>query len=228
MQKKNLNPGKTTQSFLKIAEIKNDCVVLNDGTMRAVLSVSSTNFDLKSQEEQDAIIFAFQRFLNSLEFPIQIIMQSRKMEVGNYLEKLKRIAEKQVNELLKVQTSEYVEFVSRLIENASIMNKNFYLVVPLSDNILPSPSSVLNKIFGGGKAQEIKERVENFEKAKEKLDNRVVAVNGSLGGLGLRTARLKTEELIQLYYNSYNFESAPVIDATKLQQMEIITNTEKK
>src|SRR4051812_34953643 len=116
--------GKTTQSFLKISEIKNDTVVLYDGTLRAILSVSSTNFDLKSQDEQNGIIFNFQRFLNSLEFSVQILMQSRKMEIGSYIEKLKRLSEKQTNELLRVQTVEYIEFISRLIDNASIMNKN--------------------------------------------------------------------------------------------------------
>lgn len=222
MQKKNLNPGKNTQSFLKIAEIKSDCVVLNDGSMRAILGVSSTNFDLKSQEEQDGIIFGFQRFLNSLEFPIQILMQSRKMEIGNYLEKLKRIAEKQTNELLRVQTTEYIEFISRLIENASIMNKNFYMIVPQSDNVLVKPSGFFSNIFGGGKTKEAQEKMENFEKAKEKLENRIVAVTGSLSGLGIRAVRMKTEEIIQLYYNSYNFESGPVLDPSKLGEMNVV------
>src|SRR6185369_17923536 len=101
MQKKKAAPGKTTQSFLRISEIKSDTVVLDDGTMRAILAVSSTNFDLKSQDEQNSIIFNFQRFLNSLDFPVQILMQSRKMEISGYIEKLKRLTEKQTNELLR-------------------------------------------------------------------------------------------------------------------------------
>jgi hypothetical protein len=222
MQKKNLNSGKNTQSFLKIAEIKSDCVVLNDGSMRAILAVSSTNFDLKSQEEQDGIVYAFQRFLNSLEFPIQILMQSRKMEIGNYLEKLKRIAEKQTNELLRVQTTEYIEFISRLIENASIMNKNFYVIVPQSDNILPKPPGFISSMFGGGKTKEAQEKIENFEKAKEKLENRIVAIVGGLSGMGIRAERLKTEDIIQLYYNSYNFEAGPIIDPSKLGEMNVV------
>src|SRR5579864_5466208 len=99
MRKKTKSIGKTTQSFLRVAEIKSDTVVLDDGTLRAIFAVSSTNFDLKSQDEQNSIIFNFQRFLNSLDFSIQILMQSRKMQINDYLEKLKRLAEKQTNEL---------------------------------------------------------------------------------------------------------------------------------
>lgn len=222
MREKKPAPGKTTQSFLRMSEIKNDTVVLEDGTLRAILAVSSTNFDLKSQDEQNSIIFNYQRFLNSIDFPIQILMQSRKMEIGNYIEKLKRLSEKQTNELLRVQTVEYTEFISRLIENASIMNKNFYLIVPLGESILPKAAGILSRILGNGKARETKQRIENFEKQKQSLDLRVEAVLANLGGIGVRGIRLKTEEIIQLYYNSYNFESGPIIDAKKLGEMRIV------
>ncbi len=222
MQKKSKPTGKTTQSFLRIAEIKNDAIVVDDGTLRAILEVSSTNFDLKSQDEQNSIIFGFQRFLNSLEFPIQILMQSRKMEIGGYLEKLKGIAEKQTNELLRVQTLEYIEFVSRLIENASIMNKRFYIIVPEGQSITPKAAGLFSALLGGGKAKETKQRIENFEKVGETLNLRVTAIESNLGGLGLKTSRLKTEEIIQLYYNSYNFDTGPVIDPGKLGEMKII------
>ncbi len=222
MQNKNKAAVKSTQSFLRISEIKNDVVVLDDGTLRAILSVSSTNFDLKSQEEQNAIIYNFQRFVNSLEFSIQILMQSRKMEIGSYLEKLKNIAEKQTNELLRVQTLEYIEFINRLIENASIMNKNFYVIVPLDESIFPPAGGFFSKIFGGGKAKAVKQRIENFEKLKEKLENRVTAASANLSSIGLQSVQLKTEGLIQLYYNSYNFESAPVVDTGKLKDMNVV------
>lgn len=212
---------KSTQSFLRLSEIKNDTVVMDDGTLRAILAVSSTNFDLKSQEEQNSIIFGFQRFLNSLEFPVQILMQSRKMEIGGYLEKLKALADKQTNELLKVQTNEYIEFISRLIENASIMNKNFYIIVPLGKSILPPAGGFLSNLFGG-KTKQTVARIENFEKEKEELDIRVTSVVSNLSGLGVRAARLKTEEIIQLYYNSYNFETGPVIDPGQLNDVKIV------
>ncbi len=212
MEHKTTIAAKTTQSFLRINEIKNDTVVMDDGTLRAILAVSSTNFDLKSEDEQNSIIFNYQRFINSLEFPVQILMQSRKMEISNYLEKLKGIAEKQTNELLRVQTTEYREFISRLIENASIMNKNFYIIVPMSQSISPQTAGFFARIFGNGKTKEAQERMENFEKAKLKLDQRVGSVLGNLSGIGIRGVRLKTEEIIQMYYNSYNFEAGPIID----------------
>ena len=221
MQNKKKPVGKSTQSFLRIAEIKNDTVVVDDGTLRAIVQVSSTNFDLKSQDEQNSIIFNFQRFLNSLDFSIQILMQSRKMEIGGYLEKLKKLAEKQTNELLRVQTNEYTEFISRLIENASIMNKNFYVIVPLGENIVPAASGLISRVFGRGKEKELTQKIENFDKAKEKLDTRVVALTSNLSGIGIRAERLKTEQIIQLYYNSYNFESGPVISPGELKEIKL-------
>jgi len=221
MQNKNKSAIKSTQSFLRISEIKSDIVVIDDGTLRGILTVSSTNFDLKSQEEQNSIIFGFQRFLNSLEFPVQILMQSRKMEIGNYIEKLKRIAERQTNELLRVQTTEYMDFISRLIENASIMNKNFYIIVPLGKSILPPAGGFLSNLFGG-KNKEAVQRIENFEKEKEELEIRMTAITSNLSGLGVRAARLKTEDIIQLFYNSYNFEVGPVIDPAQLSDIKIV------
>ncbi len=221
MRNKKKPVGKATQSFLRISEIKSDTVVLDDGSLRAIVGVSSTNFDLKSQEEQDSIIFNFQRFLNSLEFSIQILMQSRKMEIGSYLEKLKRLAEKQTNELLRVQTTEYIEFINRLIENASIMNKHFYIIVPLGENIFPKAAGFLSRLLGNGKAKEASARIENFERAKEQIDNRVSSVISNLSGVGVKGVRLTTEEIIQLYYNSYNFENAPAIDPSQLGEMKI-------
>jgi hypothetical protein len=221
MQKKKTPVGKPTQTFLRISEIKNDVVILDDGSLRAVISASSTNFDLKSQEEQDGIIMNYQRFLNSLDFPIQILMQSRKMEIGSYIEKLKKMAEKQTNELLRVQTAEYAEFINRLIENASIMNKNFYVIVPLGESIFPQASGFFSKLLGGGKAKEVAAKIENFEKAKEKLDQRVTAILSNLSSLGVRGKQMETEEIIQLYYNSYNFDAGPLIDPGQLKDIKI-------
>src|SRR3989344_2447235 len=120
----------STQSMLDIAEIKEGTIVLKDGSLRAVIAVSSTNFSLKSAEEQGGIINSYQSFLNSLNFPIQIVMQSRKLDVHSYLDRLRSVAQEQTNELLRMQTQEYIEYISKLIDFSSIMNKTFYIVVP--------------------------------------------------------------------------------------------------
>src|SRR3989338_9251921 len=119
-----------TQTYLPIAEIKDGTVLLKDGTLRAVLMVSSINFALKSEDEQNALISAYVGFLNSIDFPIQIVVQSRKLQIGPYLEKLGEIERAQTNELLKVQIADYRAFVTELIEIGQIMTKRYYVVVP--------------------------------------------------------------------------------------------------
>jgi hypothetical protein len=214
---------KSTQAFLKISEIKNDTIILKDGTLRAVLAVSSTNFDLKNQDEQNALIFNYQRFLNSLEFPIHILMQSRRMEISDYIQKLKRMMEKQTNELLRIQTSEYIEFVERLVEAANIMNKTFYCIVPLSQSIFPvTGGGFFSKLFGGGEAKQVGERLANFERYKTTLDERVGSTANNLSSIGLRVVRMNTEQLIELVYSSYNFENGPQLSAGSMADISII------
>jgi hypothetical protein len=215
---------KPTQSFLRFYEIRNDCVVMEDGTLRAVVAVSSTNFDLKSQDEQDALIVAYQRFINSLDFPIQVLMQSRRMDIGDYTESLKHLMEKQPNELLRIQTGEYIEFISHLVESANIMNKNFYIIISLPQNIFPPKAGFFARLFKSTKTREIAQRLENFEKVRTLLDERAGSVSNNLGGMSLRAVRLNTEQLIELFYNSYNFESGPLIDAGKLGEIAIVGN----
>lgn len=228
MQKETKATAKSTQAFLRMSEIKEDTVIMNDGTLRAILAVSSTNFDLKSEEEQTALIYNYQRFLNSLDFPVQILMQSRKMEIGEYIEKLKHLAERQTNELLKVQTSEYIEFINRLVENANIMNKNFYLIIPYSQSINPPSKGFFAKLFKANQTVELGEKLERFKKYGEFLNERVNSATANLSALGLRGIRLRTEEIIELYYNSFNFESGPLIDASKLGDIKILESEKKQ
>ena len=218
--------GSTTQSFLKLSEIRDDCIIMNDGTLRAVLTVSSTNFDLKSEEEQNALIYSYQRFLNSLEFHIQILLQSRKMDIGDYTGKLKGMMERQTNELLRMQTSEYIDFINRLVESANVMNKNFYVIVPLEMSVTAGGGGGLfSKIFGTGKTQQIQAKQQAFMDYKKQLDERVGSIASNLGSAGLRVVRLNTDQLIELVYNSYNFGAGPSIDASQLPN---ITITEEK
>lgn len=214
--------GNPTQQFLKLSEIRDDCIIMQNGTLRAILTVSSTNFDLKSEEEQNALIYSYQRFLNSLEFHIQIILQSRKMEIGDYTGKLKGMMERQTNELLRMQTSEYIDFIDRLVESANVMNKNFYVVVPLEMSVTATGGGGLfSKIFGTGKTQQIQAKQQAFTDYKKQLDERVGTVASNLGSAGLRVVRLGTEQLIELVYNSYNFGAGPAIDASQLSNITL-------
>ncbi len=131
-----------SQQFLGFSQVKNDTIIMNNNSLLGVIAVASTNFALKDQEEQNALVFGYQNFLNSLDFGIQILMQSRMMDVSSYLDSLRKMMEQQTNELLRVQTSEYIEFIGKLVENASIMSKSFYVVVPFN-------AALIGKSTGG-------------------------------------------------------------------------------
>lgn len=194
----------STQRFLPFSEIKEDCVVLKDGSLRAVLLVSSINFALKSEDEQNAIIQAYVSFLNSFDFPLQILIQSRKLNINPYLEKLKIIEKQQTNELLKAQINEYRSYISELIKIGQIMTKRFYLTVPynpLSDKKKGFFRKIID-LFGPGVF--LKLRKEEFGKRKRELYQRVEHIVGGLNSVGLNVIPLDTQGLIELYYNSYN------------------------
>jgi hypothetical protein len=196
--------GTSTLQYVDIKTIRDGVVILRNGTMRAVLLVSSVNFDLKSSDEQTAIIGAYQNFLNSLDFPVQIVVSSRKLNIHPYTEMLKERAREQRNELLKIQIVEYREFIKNLTEVTNIMSKFFYLVVPFapvedeSEGMLGRISKVAHP------AQDIAEHEELFETYKNQLWQRVDHVAAALGGTGLHFVALTTDELIELYYGMYN------------------------
>lgn len=215
-QKKNATQVGSTQDIIKFAEIREGVIILKDGNLRQVLLCSSINFDLKSEQEQDAIIYRYQSFLNSLEFPIQILMQSKKLDLSNYLAKLDKVSKEQTNELLKYQTEDYVDFVRKLIDVANIMDKRFYVVIPY----LVSPKVNAPKI-GGQSAKGVGTLTyDEFKKYKTELEQRVQVVQSGLGSIGVRTALLDTQQLIELFYNVYNPEEASkekLINAEDLQ-----------
>ena len=193
----------TTQQFLEIEEIKQGLVILRDKSLRGILMVSSLNFALKSEEEQNAIIYQFQSFLNSLDFSIQLFVQSRRLNMTGYLDKLKELEEKQENELLKVQTAEYRKFVSGLLAEGIIMTKNFFVVVPFT----------LIEIPGMGKKERKGISVlteEQFQRAKSQILQRMEFVALGLKRCGLQTAPLNTSELIELFWSLYHPEEAEV------------------
>lgn len=216
-------PTASTQQYLDIAEIKENTIVMRDGSIRGIVVVASINFSLKSADEQNALISSYQNFLNALEFPIQILMQSRKLDIHGYLDKLRTIMQQQTNELLRLQTQEYIEYVTKLIEFASIMNKTFYVVVPLSTaGVKTSFGSKISNLFSPAKGISIKQR--DFDKAKEELQKRIEQVGSGLNAMGLKSFLLNTEELVELMYNSYNLDTASPIKIQSVEELDLTSN----
>ena len=195
----------STQAYLPIKEIKDGVVLLKDGSMRAVLMTSAVNFALKSSGEQDAIIYAYQRFLNSLTFPVQILVQSRRLDLDFYLDKLNKRAETQPIELVKLQILEYTEFIKRLISVTNIMDKRFFVVVPFYPAASEQVSKGLGKLFATKpSAPEGTMPEKDFQTGKTQLMQRVEAIASGLGAVGVRAATLNSEELVELFYSIYN------------------------
>lgn len=213
----------STQQYLDISEFRDDTVIMRDGTLRAVLLVASINFALKSEDEQNAIISAYVGFLNNLDFPLQIVIQSRELNIDNYLNFLKQKEKEQTNELLKMQTSEYLQYITELISLGKIMNKRFYAVIsynPLSDKQKGFFSKLADSLRP---ATIIKMKEEKFLKRKAELNRRVENVIGGLASLGVNSAQLDTQSLIELFYNTYNPETSAnqkLVDVKELRVAE--------
>lgn len=199
VQRKGLN----SQLFLDIAEIKDGVIILRHGGLRAILMVSSINFALKSIDEQDAIVFQYQRFLNSLDFSIQIVVNSRRLNIDNYLDTLKIKEKEQVNELLRFQIAEYREYVKGLVQMANIVSKSFYVVIPFAPSEKAN-TSILGKVTGMFSKKNILNNREEFERSREQLWQRVEHVTGGLSGVGLKMTPINTQEIIELFYGLYN------------------------
>ncbi|MFH1180830.1 MAG: hypothetical protein V1705_00280 [bacterium] len=195
----------STQQFLEINQIKEGVVVLKNKSLRGIIMVSSLNFALKSEDEQNAIIYQFQNFLNSLDFPVEISIQSRRLNITGYLEKLKELEGKQENELLKTQTASYREFIKNLIAGGSIMAKSFFVAVPFFLVDVPGMTSgkaFLKKQEAGALSEE------KFQRAKSQLWQRMEYVSMGLKRCGLQTVPLNTAELIELFWSAYHPEEA--------------------
>ncbi len=213
-------PGVPSQRFLDVAEIKEDVVIMKDGTIRAVLLVSSINFALKSVDEQNAIVQAYMQFLNGIDFPIQIVIQSRKMNIDTYMRTLSDNEKGLTNELLKRQIGDYRDFVKQLVKLGDIMQKRFYVVIPLN----PATSSQkgffqrLQEILTPTGLIRVSE--ERFKKQKFDLNLRVNQIQGGLSSMSLNAVQLDTQSLIELFYTVYNpelFETQRMSDVGQLQ-----------
>lgn len=212
-------PSNSTQKFLDIAEIRDDMIILNDGTVRGVLLVSSINFDLKSEEEQKAIVSGYVSFLNTLDYPLQVVIQSRPLNIDDYFERLKKVEREQTNELLRMQTADYRGFVQELLTLEQIMSKRFYVVVPYSviADKKKSFRTRFTAVFSPAKVVRLSRK--RFEEFSDQLNKRCDFIAAGLGSLGLKSQRLSTQALIELYYNSYNpdlFQKQPLEDVNKL------------
>ena len=197
--------AQATQDFVPIQEVRDGIVVLKDNGMRAILLASSLNFALKSKDEQTSIILQFQNFLNSLDFSVQIFIQSRDLDIRPYLASLEARYKEQLEELIKMQTREYIEFVKTFTENSNIMTKNFFIVVPCSPQILGKGGIKLPSLLKKRTSEEEKRNAaEIFEENRSQLEQRVSVVEQGLVRTGIRVARLGTEEIVEVFYKLFN------------------------
>lgn len=196
------------QEFLPIDAIRDGIVVLKGGQgYRVILMVSSLNFALKSEEEQDALVFQYENFLNALDFPLQFVIQSRRLNIRPYLDALAGREKEETNELLKVQIGEYAEFVKSFVELTSIVSKTFFAAVPLTPSVAERSGGImggLSALFGGRAKTAPAAGEGEFAQWRGQLLQRVDAVAGGLKRLGLRVVPLDTEELVELFYGLYN------------------------
>jgi hypothetical protein len=205
----------STQNSLQIAEIRDGIVIMNDGSFRSVVMVKSINFDLMSPQEQEAIEFSYQGFLNSLYFPIQIFVRSQKVDLRPYIEKLDKIRTEHDNMLLALLMEDYIGYIGALSQQTNIMDKNFYVVIPFFPAVDVQKGIEQSKNFLTGlggifrpKAQHVTINEADLENAKTELRNRVQAVLGGLLQCGIQGLPLDTQELIELYYDTYNPDTA--------------------
>ncbi|TSC61693.1 MAG: hypothetical protein G01um101448_210 [Parcubacteria group bacterium Gr01-1014_48] len=200
---------KAAQDFVPFEEIRDGTMILRDGAMRAVLMTSSVNFSLKSEDEQLALLRQFQNFLNTLEFSIQIFIQSRRLDIRPYIALLEDRLRQQLEDLLKIQTREYIEFIRNFTENSEIMTKVFFVIIPYQPPLIGAgaQSGVVAGLFKQ-KKEETREghekKVEAFEENQTQLTQRVSVVEQGLQRMGIRTVRLGTEELIEVFYKIFN------------------------
>jgi len=191
-----------TQEFVPIDDVRDGIAMLKDGSMRGILMASSINFALKSDDERQAILLQFQDFLNSLDFSIQILAQSRRLDIRPYIALLEGRYKEQTNDLMKIQIEQYIAFIKGFTDSTNIMTKNFFIVVPYDSAIISSKNSLP---FGlGGKEKSKEDKEEDFEEKKNQLEQRMGVVEQGLVRCGIRVAKLGTDEVVELFYKIFN------------------------
>jgi type IV secretory pathway VirB4 component len=206
------NPN-SSQNTLMISELREGMAVMNDGSFRAVISCRSINFDLMSDREREAVEYSYQNFLNSLYFPVQIFIRSERVDIGPYLDRLVKIRREQDNMLLGVLMEDYINFIDALSQETNIMNKRFYVIVPFYpsgdvNSAISNSKNMLTSLFKPEKQTHVVIDRASYDKAKAEVTNRVNVVLSGLFQMGVRGTQLNTKQLGELYYNSYNPDTA--------------------
>lgn len=195
---------RATQDFVPVSEVRDGVIVLKDGGLRAVLMASSLNFALKSEDEQTAFILQFQNFLNSLDFPVQMYVQSSSLDIRPYIATLERAYQEQLDDLMRIQIREYIQFVKNFTEAANIMTKNFFVIVPYTPAIVSTSGGISSYLPFGGNKKDPAAANRTFEENLSQLEQRIGVVQQGLTRSGVRTVQLGSEEAIELLYKIFN------------------------
>ena len=194
--------GIATQQFVPIEHVRDGVVVLKNGEMRSILITSSLNLSLKSEDEQQAVLLQFQNLLNSLDFPIEFFIQSRRLNIKPYMDLLQARSVEVKEDLLKIQIHEYMGFISKFTEESNIMTKHFFIVIPYLSQTVGQPKSSSLLSFGLNPSKEAEQI--SFEASRIQLEQRVSTVMQGLTRFGLRSQKLGTEEIVELFYKLFN------------------------
>lgn len=205
----------STQNSLLLSELRDGMVIMADGSFRAVIACKSINFDLMSSREREGVEFSYQNFLNALYFPIQVYIRSQRVDIGPYLDRLEDMRRGQDNMLLNVLMDDYIQFIDVLSQEANIMDKSFFIIIPyfpLGDvgSVVEQSKGLFGKLFSGAKSNTTITKIDKatYEKAKDEIKNRVDSVVSGLMQVGVQSVQLNTKELGELYYNVYNPDTA--------------------
>ena len=225
-----------TQTTLQISELRDNLVIMRDGSFRAVIACQSINFDLMASEERDAVEFAFQDFLNSLNFTIQILIRSQRVDIGPYIDQLISLRRSNDNMLLGVLMDDYINFIDQLSQEANIMDKSFFIVIPYytspdAEKLVEQTRNFFLSFSTKQKAPTVT-RIDRqtYEKAASEMNNRVTSILAGLNNIGVRAARLNTKQLAELYYNFNNPDTAvrePLVDFSQIATTYVKKGEEK-
>ena len=226
---KKKNAAISTQNTLLFSEMRENMIIMSDGSFRAVVECQSINFDLMSAREREGVEFSYQNFLNSLYFPVQILIRSRRVDIGPYLDRLAEIRRNQDNMLLNVLMDDYMDFIDALAQEANIMDKSFYVVVPYyqkgDESVTKQQAKGLFNSFFSGKKEASVTKIDQvtYAKAKDEIKNRLDSVMSGMFQMGVKSRQLNTRELGELLYVSYNPDTSSRESLTAIDPSELTT-----